>query len=334
MPFQQMIQQMLGTPGTNLGLVKTFINEAFTAIQDENLWNWQNITGGWLTPGLLGGQNTALLSPGTISVQPFQNIITCDAAASAAVLGNVGFPLITQQQIRVPYFSLYSIVALDPSNPNAVTLKIDRPWMEPAQVKSNYMIYQAYYAAPAGFKRWYNVRDTTNNNMMDHWTKTQIDLANDDSERTRFDQPYYVVPYQIDTRQNSSTFGQMLYELWPHPVSQLPYTWGCQANWPALAAPTDTLPYPLTEEIVKFRTYEVLALWKESQKGDEMERGSGANWQFLAQAYRAEYDQRLTKIRIMDRHLSDIYFTKARMTPPNNGEPFATVNGLVNVGSF
>lgn len=325
---------MLGIPGTNLGLVKTKLNEAFTAIQNENMWSFQLVTNGWLTPGLFGGQNFGLLSPGAISVQSFQNIITCDANASAAILAYTGLPLITQQQIRVPYYSLYNIVAVDPTNPAAVTLKIDRAWMEPVQVNSSYMIYMAYFAAPPGFKKWFYISDTTNQNMMDYWTKTQIDLANDDAERTIFDQPYYVVPYGQDTRQNSATTGQLLVELWPHPVTILPYTFGCLCNWPSLVAPTDTVPYPLTEEIVKLRTYEMLALWKEGNKGDEMERGSGANWQFLAGAHRAEYKDRLRECRNMDRHLAELYFTKARITPQTNGEPFATVNGLLNVGGL
>ena len=113
-----------------------------------------------------------------------------------------------------------------------------------------------------------NSGDTTNNNQLDWWSKTQIDLSNEDAERTDFDEPLYVVPYGPDTRTGSTTYGQMLFELWPHPITQLPYTFGCQANWPALTNPSDTLPFPLTEELVKLRAYEMLYLWKESQKGD------------------------------------------------------------------
>lgn len=439
--FSNMIQELLGIPGTNLGLVKTKINEAFTSIQNEQVWSFQCITGGWLTPGLFGStssiqfgygdggygdggygdggiSNTGipssnLLSPGTISVVPFTNILTGDAVATAAWLANLfSPPIITQYQFRVPYYSLYSAIALQSAdtvayleivqggvgqtpgkytvlgtggsgsgamvlvtvdstgtvstppivlssgsgyatagvgNPPTFTLAaggtpatfiavlnavivLDRPWMEPAQFNSNYMAYQAYFPAPPGFKRWFAIRDTTNNNSMDWWTKTQIDLANDDAERTIFDQPYYVTPYQIDTRSGSATLGQMLYELWPHPITELPYTFHCQANWPPLVNNSDTVPYPLTEELVKMRAYEMLAIWKESQKGDEMERGSGANWQFLTTAYRAEYQNRLKEIRIMDRHVMDLYFTKARTTPPYGGEPYSTVNGQLNVG--
>ena len=408
MAFSNMIQELLGVAGMNRGLASTRINESFEKIQNEQVWSFQCKTGGWLTPTLLGGPNTLFLSPGTITVVPFQNTITGDAVATAAWTANVPYPpLLTQQQIRVPYYSLYSIISIGtdgtlsyvtiidsgsgqtpgtyvvngvgdgvgaqirvvvdstgkvtqsptvlnaglgytgvmftltaggvPATLNAVLtaqLTIDRPWMEPPQVNASYMVYQAYYAAPAGFKRWWNIRDTTNNLMMNWWDKTQINLANEDPQRTIFSQPEYVVSFGIDTRLGSATLGQQLFELWPHPISQLPYTFGCQCNWPKLSNPNDTVPYPLTEELVKLRAYEMINLWKESQKGDEMERGSGANWQFLAQANKAEYREVLKQIRIMDRHLVELYFTKARMQSPYNGEPFATTNGSVNVGSW
>jgi hypothetical protein len=159
-------------------------------------------------------------------------------------------------------------------------------------------------------------------------------LANEDAERTDFDQPLYVVPYEQDLRTGSATYGQMLYELWPHPISQLPYTFGCQVNWPALVNPADIVPFPLTDELVKLRAYEMLYLWKESQKGDEMERGSGANWQFLVGAANAEYRNRLKQCGNMDRNLVDLYFTKMQRFPSAYGEPYATVQGQLNVGGW
>jgi hypothetical protein len=114
--FQNLIQDVLGTiPGMNRGLAATRINEAYTKIQMENVWSFQNVTGGWLTPSLLGGPNvgTNFLSPGTITVVPFTTTITADAVATAAWTANVPYPpLLTQQQIRVPTFSLYNIIAL------------------------------------------------------------------------------------------------------------------------------------------------------------------------------------------------------------------------------
>jgi len=50
-----MVQELLGIPGCNLGLVKTRLNESLTTIQNENVWSFQLQDGGWLTPGLLCG---------------------------------------------------------------------------------------------------------------------------------------------------------------------------------------------------------------------------------------------------------------------------------------
>jgi hypothetical protein len=423
MAFQQMYQQLLGIPGMNLGLAKTFINEALALIQDEQVWSFQCQVGGWLTPGLLGGsysgqgQNqtfnagATFVSPGTITVTPYTNTITGDAVATAAWNGITSPPLLTQQQIRVPYFSLYNIIAqgnngtvayatvltpgssqipgtyvvpvLDPASGAAATvsitvnangtvtippvvltagsgytmpyitfseggtpatfsvsliavLTIDRPWMEPSQPPgSSYMLYMAYFPSPPYWKRWWQIRDTSNNCEMDYSSKTQIDLAEEDAERTVFNEPTNVVYYGQDQRPGSATLGQQLWELWGGPLTSLPYTFGCQCNWPPLVNPNDTVPWPLTDELVKWRALEVTALFKESQKGDEMERGSGANWQFLAQAYHEEYEQRLKKVRIMDRHIVDLYFTKMKRGPsPGFQDGFATQTGQLNIGNF
>jgi hypothetical protein len=410
MSLGSMRQELLGIPGSNFGLVTTKINEALTAVQNENVFSFQLITNGWLTPGLLGGPTTTFLSPGLITVVPFTNTILGDPVASATWQATIlNPPLLTQQQIRVPYYSLYNIIALGNNGTvsyiNTISpgsgqtpgtypvpiidgagsgtggvasvvvgsdgtvrltptilaagagyvfpvinfsqggvpasffvglqavLTLDRPWMEPNQLNSGYMIYQAYFAAPPGFKRWYYILDTTNNNWIDWWSYTQVNLSEEDAQRVNFLQPTNCVPYAQDTRQGSATYGQMLYELWPHPIMQLPYTFGCQANWPPLQAPNDPVPYPLTDELIKMRAYEMLYLWKESQKGDEMERGSGANWQFLVQAMRAEYTDRLKRIRIMDRHLVDLYFTKMRRMPRSQ-QVWGTVTGQANVGGW
>jgi len=412
MSFQNLIQDVLGTiPGMNRGLAATRINEAYTKIQMENVWSFQNVTGGWLTPSLLGGPNSLFLSPGTITVVPFTTTITADAVATAAWTATVPYPpLLTQQQIRIPTFSLYNIIALgnngtvayatvltpgsgqtpgtyvvpvlDPAigagatvsitvNANGTvtippvlltagnnyttpyitfaeggtpatfsvtliaTITIDRPWVEPPQNFSNYALYQAYYPVPANFRKWMDIRDTQNNEQMDWWSYTQIDLSVEDPQREIYDQPTEVVPYGTDTRPGSATYGQLLVELWPHPISQLSYTFQCQCNLPPLVNPNDTIAYPLSEELVRQRTYEMCCLWKEGSKGNDMERGSGANWLFLAKAYHEEYKDLLRQARIADRNLMEMYFTKARMTAPfNGGEPYTNTNGTANVGSW
>lgn len=407
MAFSNMIQEMLGAvPGMNLGLAKTFLNEAFTLIQDENVWSFQQQTGGWISPGLLGGQTAAFLSPGTISIQIFSNQMTGDAIATAAWYGATN-PLITVYQIRVPYYDLYNIIAINGNgtiayatiftagagqNPGVYTypvldnggsgtggsisitvgsdgtvstppktltagsgytspyilfseggtpatfsvqqiavLTLDRLWSSPSQTSSGYMAYQAYFPAPAGFRRMYTIRDLVNNQPVDWWSYNQVSLSEIDPQRTDFSQPEYAVYLGPDTRAGSATYGQGLWELWQGPVTQLPYACQWQVLWPILSAPNDTLPFPLTEEMVKFRAKEVACAWKEANKGDEMERGSGANWQFLAAYYHEQYEYCLKKIRVTDRNIVDLYFQKMKRFP-GYIDGFASVNGQMGVG--
>jgi hypothetical protein len=205
--------------------------------------------------------------------------------------------------------------------------------MEPGGAGMSYMIYQAYFAVPvADFRRFLAARDTTNNAPMDYWSKSQKQLALEDPERVVFDDPAYFVPYEIDARPNSSTLGYMLYELWPHPLSVLPYTFNYLRRGPQLLVPSDTVPYPITEDMVLWQAKSSAYLWKEAQKGENMERGMGADYKFLAQSAQAKYELKKKEISARDRDLVELYWSKWYPDYYNNGEPFATVNGQLNVG--
>lgn len=336
MAYRDMQQNLLGDiPGTILPQVKKAINRALELIYKTQRWSFQFTENGWLTPGLLGGTSgpgSTLQSPGKITVSPYTNTITGDATASAAWTGMVGRPFITEYQIRIPYYSLYSIVAMDATTPTAVVLTIDRPWMEPKQTNAAYMAYQVYFPAPLGFKNWLSAVDTTNNSPMNWSAYTRADLDELDPQRVVFNQPEFFVPYQVDSRPNSATFGQMLFELWPHPLQQLPYTWRANVEGPLLAQPTDTVPFPLDDELVEWRAKEVLYQWKEAQKGDQMQRGSGADWKFLAQEAHAQYEMRLKKVSLVDAGLASPYWSKFKRDTVT--EPFANVLGGLNVGRF
>lgn len=341
MTFLQCWQELLGVPGMNFKLAQTKYNEGLNAVYDDQLWSFQMKTAGWYTPGLLTTGGSTNLSPGLITVNTFGMTVTGNAAASAAWLGITGMPLITQYQIRSPYYSLYSIVSVNSTVPTAVVLTLDRPWMEPPLTLGSYMMYQCYFPVPnspgqttTDFKKFLWARDTTNNSPMNYWKYTQSDLANMDPERTVFDQPAYIVPYQPDNRAGSPTYGAMLFELWPHPLNNLPYTYGYLNTGPLMVNPTDTVPYPLTEDLVKMKAYSKLYLWKESQKGDEHERGAGANWLQLATYAEKEYQQRKKQISLKDQLAVDLYWSKFNRWAANNMSPFATVNSQLNVGTM
>jgi hypothetical protein len=50
------------------------------------------------------------------------------------------------------------------------------------------------------------------------------------------------------------------------------------------------------------------------------------------EAARAEYDNRLKKIRLRDRDLVELFFTRMRRSPVNCGEPYGEMGNRANVG--
>lgn len=341
MAFANMWFEIAGELGMPTPLAQTKINEALGSIYDDDeqrMWSFQiRSADNWLTPGLLFSTGTQ--SAGTITATPYSNTIVGDATAAAAWVAylNAGtLPLLTSFQIRSPYYSLYNIIAFDGVN----TFTLDRNWMEPGGSGLAYMMYQAYFPTPtADFKRFFEIRDTTNSGVIDYWSKSQKDLSVADPERTIFDQPTHAVFYGWDTRgagtvNASPTLGYPLFELWPHPLSVLPYTFSSLRRGSLLVNPSDTVPAPLTEDMVKWKTREACYLFKESQKGDGVARGSGADWKFLAQAAAAEYKKARNRIGKADTSIVDLFFSRFNRDQATHSEPFATINSGLNVGGW
>lgn len=333
MAYSNMAFRLTGEiPGLEFPLAQTFINEALGHVYDQFIWSFQFKEAGWFTPGLLFESGTA--SAGTITATRFSDQVVGDVTAAAAWLAyqTAGtLPLLTQLQIRSPYYSLYNIIAFDGIN----TFTLDRVWMEPDGADLTYMIYQAYFPVPVSdFKRFLEIRDTTNASPIDFWTLNRVDLALRDPQRTVFNDPAFCVPYEADSRVGSATLGYMLYELWGHPLSELPYTFSYLRRGPLLSSPSDTVPYPLTEDLVIWRAKEVAYMWKEAQKGDGIARGSGANWVLLADMASKRFLRELKIVADRDRDLVQTYFNRFnRATAMGSfGQPFATINGGLNVG--
>lgn len=339
MAYANMAFDLVGeVPGLPIAKSRMLINEALEDIYNQQLWSFQLKEAGWFTPGLLFSTsvNGVGVSGGTITTVQQSDQIVGDATAAAlwvAYMNSGTLPFITTLQIRSPYYSLYNITAFD----GVATFTIDRPWTEPAGSGQQYMIYQAYFPAPAeDFKRFIEIRDTTMNARLSYWNYSRRDLSLLDPRRTVFNLPGHVVPYEVDARSGSATLNYMMYELWPHPLSQLPYTLSYVRRGPLLSLPSDTVPAPLTESMVKWAAKEKAYLWKEAQKGDNIARGSGSDNRFLAQAAAAEF-MKLKKIASdRDRDLVELYFTRFTRygTIGETGNPYAGFNNQLNVGRF
>lgn len=332
MSYQSMAKSLASgeIPGVAISLARTKINEALGYIYSETDWSFQTQTGGWLNPGMVANQ-------GTVTFTQFSNKVIGDAAASARWAAIVN-PIITTLQIRNLPYSLYNIVAYDTTtNAPFGTLTLDRPWMEPIQGAGQaYIMYQAYFPVPvADFTKFVQIMDTTNNSPVDWWSLSQDDLAQIDSQRLLFGPtvPTYAVPFQTDQRSNSATLGNMLFEIWPHNLSVLPYTFQLKRKGPLLVNPTDAVVYPLSEELVTWRTKQVLYQYKEAQKGENMQRGSGADWRFLLEVASKEYGRCLKLIRALDANLHKDFVTHKypASNQPTDGYSTNTL-GQLNIG--
>ena len=347
---------MLEIPNLSDIYARILLDEALGVIEDGQMWSFQCGEGNWITPGLLFPSNQRAIanSAGTVTARIGSNQIIGDLTASLAWANYMAAPPVptsplTVCQFRSPYYSLYNIMQYDPAvNAPFGTLTLDRPWGEPDGPFLQYMIYQAYFAAPVtqvtntgilqstvlNFKRWLNIRDTTLNYVLDYWSLNQQDLAFRDPQRIIFTNPAYVVPYKIDTRKFSPFQGNMLYELWPHPLTILPYTYRYVYRGPRLQNPSDNVPYPLTEEVVIEQARVQAYLFKEANKGENVERGAGADFRFLAQTAQAVCDRKLKPIKITDAGLMEMYMNlfRGEVGSPGQSEGFATTMNGLNIG--
>ena len=309
-----------------LPFAQTIINDSLRHIYEDHDWNFQKEESVWLTPGILGGTGT--VAPGTVTLTIGSADVIGDATAAAAWVATTAAKL-KQYQFRQSALALYNIIAFD--GVNKITL--DRPWMEPSSGAGNvYMIYQAYFPAPvADFKRWWVVRDFRN--AGDLWTnKTQAWLASIDPQRTTFGLPSQVIPYKTDTRPGSATLGYMMYELWPHNLSIMPYSLYYSRMGPALSLPTDSAPFPITEDMILYRARVVAYEWKLANAGEDTKRGSLAQWQFLMQQAQAQYAELKRQQIKKDRDRGDPFISQIRREVKRS--PAVGLGGYLNVGSF
>jgi len=335
MSFQSMAKSLAGgeIPGVSEQLAKNKLNEALGRILDERDWSFQTQEGGWNCAGLVA-------SGGAVTVTPYSNQVIGNAAATTAwaAIQAGARPLLTELQFRDPSYALYDIVAYDTtSNPPFATLTLDRVWMEPTSGAGRpYQIYQAYFPVPVSdFRKFVEIRDTTYDQPVDFWTYSRDDLSFIDPQRLQFGPgvPTYAVPHDMDQRTGSATLGYMRWEIWPHNLSHMPYSFGYKRRGALLVNPTDTLQYPLTEELVMWRTKQVLYQFKEANKGEDVQRGSGANWQFLAEAAADEYKECLKYIKAIDANLHRDFVIRKKRLSQASYEGYSTQRlGQLNVG--
>lgn len=270
-----------------------------------------------------GASATITVSPeGTVILQPF---ILAQGSGYAA-------PFVTFSEGGTP--ATFNILL------NTI-LTLDRPWLEPLNGPGqSYQIYQAYFVAPVeDFRKFIEVRDTTNSDRLNFWSMTQAELAVEDPQRTEFADPDFVVAAGVDTRPGTSTPGYQMFELWPQQLSYIPYSFSYRRRGRVPKTYNDFVtmspPYPITEELVRWRAEEVLYQYKEAQKDKGEARGSGSNWILLSQMAGKEYANCLDKILAIDLNLNNEMLTRIEGRKGRwNNSAYSNNLGQLQIGGY
>jgi hypothetical protein len=219
-------------------------------------------------------------------------------------------------------------------------LTLDRPWLEPTTGSGqNYMIYQAYFVAPvADFRKFIEVRDTTNSARLDFWSMTQADLSIEDPQRTEFADPSYVVPAGIDQRPNSTTQGYQMFELCPQQLSYIPYSFSYRRRGIIPQTFNDfqsmTTPYPITEEFLTWRAKETL-FQDAAARMESKTPGSGKGMMMLGQSANKESMRLYSEILSIDMNINSEMFTKIEGRGRlSSNRPYSNQLGGLNIGGF
>jgi hypothetical protein len=297
-------------PGLSRIRSKKLVRRAFQYVQDSNLWSFQCQQGSFSTPNI----STA----GSVTFALGSSQVVGDAAASAQWLSLPFQWRPTTQQIRAQGYTVYSIIAMDATNPDAVVLTLDRLFTDPLPFYSGvaYQMYQAYIPAPKGFKRWLNVSDMFDMWSMDIWTTVRTENLLDPARQIASN-PWAMLPIGADLRGQgtltpSATLGQQLYELYPYPTVTIPYEWWAIVDWPQLENNSDELPFPITEEVVTQKALTWAYRDAESRRDVMAAKGSGGNYLALKRQAEEDFLDRLKTLRLRDGDAVDNFLIKMK----------------------
>jgi len=274
------------------------VNEAWSDVRKERLWSFQLGEDSIATPNVV---NT-----GTFTTVQGSNQVTADATATTALTGLIN-PLITQRQFRITSGGIYSIVSAAGS---PLVLTLDRFYSDPSGAGQSYQVYQAYFPPPVpDFKRWLDWRDLTNGQWLSiYMTRRQVNQG--DPQRLYFTFPEFVMPFQPDTRTGSSTLGQMLYELYPNPLSQISYMRYWLRNGADLVQPADIQPMTIPDDLLFHRARMLACEWAEGNRDPSIPRGQAADYKFLYTSAENKYKYLLKITSLADRDIVDTYLSK------------------------
>ncbi len=307
MTFSDLASELVGTlPGLSPFLAETHIRNAWRDVCNARLWSFL-----WKEVGIpLPTQITA----GTVTTTLYSTTVTCDAAASAALLPYVtGTPLLTEMQIRTQGQSLYTIAAVDATAPAALVLTLDRIFVGPAVgAGQSYQVYRAYLLAPAAdFLRWESLDDFQNGYAItgDRLNRGRMEFDRRDPQRQSQGQAYFL------GENKGQVASSPVWELWPHPTDGQVFigTYRGKGTDPDFSSATDGPPPIIPDTLITTRAYGWYSYqWAQANKG-AFPRFAKTDFVTLIQDTKNQYIRQLLDVkRIDDEQALQTVFSRGR----------------------
>lgn len=298
MSFQSMSAELTGLlPGLSPFLADTYINRAWRDVRDARLWAFLQEDAGIFCP--------VQVTSGTVSITQFSATVVCDATASAALLAiSLPSPLdLTALQIRFGGSSgsaqvgpVYSITAVDETDPTAVELTLDRVVQQATDADAGYQCYRCYITPTTDdFLAWQSVVDMTNGWYLRlNYTSSEFDRR--DPQRQAQGLAYYLGAF----KGNPEDEPKPRYELWPHPTSGESFYARYRRQGEDFSSPTDVPPVIIPESLIVQRTLAFYAYPWANINQQRFDGLKGVNWITQILEAKKQYQMQLLDAKRQD----------------------------------
>lgn len=329
MSYLDMSSELVGRlPGLDPFLADTFLNRAWSKICRARNWSFLEEICSIVCP--------VQVTAGSIAITQFSATVTCDAAASAALLAiSLPSPLtLTALQIRFggtgntgTVGQVYSITAYDDTDPAAVVLTLDRVVVQATNAESGYQVYRAYIKPTVDdFLTWTGFVDMTNGwNLWKNFRSEGFDAT--DPQRASQGLAYCIGAF----KGNPGTQPRPQYELWPHPVSGQVFLGRFKRQGQAFTAATDVQPPIIPDELIIEGALGYHAYRWAAENVGRIPQLKGPNYAQLMVESRREYNELLLAAKRQDNEtqLQDVWARGHGLITGGRGGVFKGMQGFV-----
>lgn len=253
---------------------KQIINEALSQIYDSHLWHFLIEQSYIIIPNQL--------TTGTLAFVRGSRGVTPSVAAKAALDSFGLLPPLTDCQVRIGNGQPYEIASYD-NAASSDNITLSQPYLDTSNPTATYSIYRAYFSPPFStdssgspifdFLRFKIIHNRVpGNRPLTLVTQDWINKRN--PQRNSGAEPYAYAPFS-----NRASDGVPLYEFEPPPTVSRNLFCIYQKRGQALVNDRDTIPSPLTTQLLmklaRYNAYE----WADSHKGEFKAELASVNWQ-------------------------------------------------------